>query len=335
MASRAGIGVDDVDLIDLEAASSCVARMNVADATPEEQEHLLDVCPPKLEQKLSLTRPRRGHEHLRSLSDGDAVNSVLVTLGHDQLVPVRRRIDVVSSDTIKRVRDITRNLEPVISVHVDSGRRNNEYRHCEDRVDSGGRPGTELPDEDTSFEAQQINDAFNFLSEHDEFGERRTDDEGDEILHNPKRARLSETSPSRDASRSRPSNGNSKQRDSRWNSYTFDNEAFEHSPTAECPESDKRPISMNLDIESSGMKRNSLKHLRSLTCSTVGFDAEPFSRAAKNCSYRKSWSGGSSPRKLVHLENDRIRTQTARLGDQRNSAEEEERSRNAHDYLNR
>ncbi|XP_076178672.1 sodium-dependent transporter bedraggled isoform X2 [Ptiloglossa arizonensis] len=153
---------EDGDLIDL-GNDVCVPRVPVQESLPDEQEHLLDVCPPKLEQTLSLTRKQ---EQVHSVSDN---GDVLVTLGHDQVVPIRKRIDVVSSDTIKRVRDITRNLEPVIRKTCSD--INEEHQ---DTVDHGsvsnhedGRYSNEKH-EDETFEAQEINNAFNFLAEHDD-----------------------------------------------------------------------------------------------------------------------------------------------------------------------
>ncbi|XP_015599859.1 uncharacterized protein LOC107269926 isoform X2 [Cephus cinctus] len=140
------IDMDHGDLIDLDSGT-CVpveapaSPVELPQVSLEEQEHLLDVCPPKLEQKLSLTRKQ---ELVRDESDD---GNVLVTLGHDKLVPIRRRIDVVSSDTIRRLRDITRNLERVI--------RKTE----EDVVDNGVR------EEDETFETREIDNAFYFLSQ--------------------------------------------------------------------------------------------------------------------------------------------------------------------------
>ncbi|XP_063990631.1 sodium-dependent transporter bedraggled isoform X2 [Diachasmimorpha longicaudata] len=143
---------DDEDLIDLEGGVN-VSRASIHDATADEQEHLLDVCPPKLEQKLSLTRE---HKLVREYCDN---GDILVTLGHDQVVPTRKRIDVVSSETIKRVRDITKNLEPVMN--SDSGGLEG------DQLDS---PNSFLPGEeadDAMVEAQVIS-AFDFLAELDD-----------------------------------------------------------------------------------------------------------------------------------------------------------------------
>ncbi|XP_018358189.1 PREDICTED: transcription initiation factor TFIID subunit 1-like [Trachymyrmex cornetzi] len=155
---------EDGDLIDL-GNDVCVSRVTVDDATPEEQEHLLDVCPPKLEQKLSLTRQQE--RVLNSTDNGD----ILVTLGHDQVVPIRKRIDVVSSDTIKRVRDITRNLEPVI--HRTCSGINEETQ--QDTVDHATKSSCErtreastLRHEDETYETREINNAFDFLTEHDD-----------------------------------------------------------------------------------------------------------------------------------------------------------------------
>lgn len=254
-----GLGIDEVDLIDLEhgVAASSMARASVSDATPEEQEHLLDVCPPKLEQKLSLTR--RNHDHLTP-SDKDAAGNVLVTLGHDQVVPVRKRIDVVSSDTIKRVRDITKNLEPVMG--------------SEDRVDYGSKPS----EDEASYEAKEINDAFNFLAELDDNEEQ---EDCEQIL-----GKRSVTS--------YPLEPTCFIEEPRAKSMSFDNEAFEASP----PGKDKRPSSLSFDFEGLRAARNSFKRLRSFTCSAVGLDVEPWRKRSKQCPYRKSWSEGSGVRRL-------------------------------------
>lgn len=150
---------EDCDLIDL-GNDVCVPRVSLTDPTPEEQEHLLDVCPPKLEQKLSLTVKQ---EQVQNDSDN---GDVLVTLGHDQVVPIRKRIDVVSSDTIKRIRDITRNLEPVIR-RTCSGIIQDNHR---DIVDHAGSEiiGSSSFSEEETFEAQEINSAFDFLAEHED-----------------------------------------------------------------------------------------------------------------------------------------------------------------------
>ncbi|XP_011631606.1 uncharacterized protein LOC105423533 isoform X2 [Pogonomyrmex barbatus] len=155
---------EDGDLIDL-GNDVCVPRVTVDNATPEEQEHLLDVCPPKLEQKLSLTKQQE--RVLNSTDKGD----VLVTLGHDQVIPICKRIDVVSSDTIKRVRDITKNLEPVI--RRDHLGTNKEIQ--QDTVDHATTISSEktqeaatVRHEDETYETREINDAFNFLAEHDD-----------------------------------------------------------------------------------------------------------------------------------------------------------------------
>ncbi|KOC68079.1 Sodium-dependent proline transporter [Habropoda laboriosa] len=156
---------EDGDLIDL-GNESCVPRVPIQESSPEEQEHLLDVCPPKLEETLSLTRKQ---EQVQCISDN---GDVLVTLGHDQVVPIRKRIDFVSSDTIKRVRDITRNLEPVIRKTCSD--INEEHQ---DTVDYGSASNHKdghysgEKHEDETFEAQEINNAFNFLAEHDDNNE--------------------------------------------------------------------------------------------------------------------------------------------------------------------
>lgn len=159
---------DDDDLIDL-GNDACVPRVTVDDPTPEEQEHLLDVCPPKLEQTLSLSRRQ---EHVSDTMDSKG--DVLVTLGHDQVVPVRKRIDVVSSDTIKRIRDITRNLEPVIrrtrsAVNVEQTRRGRGDEEADRAaIMNGSLRCSSKHEDETSYEAQEINNAFNFLAEHED-----------------------------------------------------------------------------------------------------------------------------------------------------------------------
>ncbi|XP_076279550.1 uncharacterized protein LOC143208743 isoform X2 [Lasioglossum baleicum] len=156
---------EDGDLIDLGNEDVCVQRVSVAELLPE-QEHLLDVYPPKLEETLSLTRKQ---EQVQDVSDS---TDVLVTLGHDQVVPIRKRIDVVSSDTIKRVRDITKNLEPVIMKTCSE--MNEEHRDTVDHgsaistnLENGGRLCSEGHEYET-FEAQEISNAFDFLAEHED-----------------------------------------------------------------------------------------------------------------------------------------------------------------------
>ncbi|XP_036139832.1 uncharacterized protein LOC105836629 isoform X2 [Monomorium pharaonis] len=155
---------EDDDLIDL-GNDACVPRVTVENATPDEQEHLLDVCPPKLEQKLSLTKQQE--RVLNSIDKGD----ILVTLGHDQVVPIRKRIDVVSSDTIKRVRDITRNLEPVIR-RTCSGINEETQQDTVDHTTTSSckrtRKASTTRCEDETYETREINDAFDFLTEHDD-----------------------------------------------------------------------------------------------------------------------------------------------------------------------
>lgn len=131
MASSNGEEEDLIDLDDGTFVTPIIVSVMPFDGTSEDQEHLLDVCPPKLEQKLSFTREDKLiRQHCNN-------GHVLVTLGHDQVVPKRKRIDVVSLETIKRVRDITKNLEPVMkacerqSVH---GETTGDYEgsNCED-----------------------------------------------------------------------------------------------------------------------------------------------------------------------------------------------------------
>lgn len=152
---------EDGDLIDL-GNDGCVPRVTVDDPTPEEQEHLLDVCPPKLEQKLSLTKRQE-----RVLEGGDK-GDILVTLGHDQVVPIRKRIDVVSSDTIKRVRDITRNLEPVIRKTCSGINEETQQDTAAKSSDCERRRSPTAKHEDETYEAREISNAFDFLTEHDD-----------------------------------------------------------------------------------------------------------------------------------------------------------------------
>lgn len=152
---------EDGDLIDL-GNDACVPRVTVDDATAEEQEHLLDVCPPKLEQKLFHTRQQE--QVLDSTDKGD----ILVTLGHDQVVPIRKRIDVVSSDTIKRIRDITKNLEPVIRRTCINEEVQQDIVDHATSLDYERTKGSTAKHEDETYEAREINNAFDFLAEHDD-----------------------------------------------------------------------------------------------------------------------------------------------------------------------
>lgn len=172
----AGIEVDEGDLIDLNSRV-CADRVNAGSSplTIEEQEHLLDVCPPKLEQKLSLTLQKKNREILLKDADIDSTDDVLVTLGHDKVVPVAKRIDVVSSDTIKRVKDITKNLEPVIQRALSiKGETDSE-----DAVDSKAIFNDDK-DSNESFETREINNAFNFLKELDCYEEDIVEKEEEE-----------------------------------------------------------------------------------------------------------------------------------------------------------
>lgn len=153
---------EDGDLIDL-GNDNCVSRVSIQESSSEEQEHLLDVCLPKLEQALSLTRKQ---EQIQCINDN---SDVLVTLGHDQVVPIRKRIDVVSSDTIKRVRDITKNLEPVIRKTCSD--INEEHQNIIDYGNVSNHKNQYYSNEkleEETFETQEINNAFNFLTEHDD-----------------------------------------------------------------------------------------------------------------------------------------------------------------------
>ena len=163
----ASSGIEDEDLIDLEGADgACVSsRTTVPEASTDELEHLLDVCPPQLEQKLSLTRKQ---ELVREHTDN---GDVLVTLGHDQVVPNRKRIDVVSSETIKRVRNITKNLEPVIRSSSNPRLETDEFLYYSERDAVDGNPTKSRDFHDrpeVTDEAQAISNAFNFLSDLDD-----------------------------------------------------------------------------------------------------------------------------------------------------------------------
>jgi hypothetical protein len=290
--------VDDVDLIDLEngVVATCVPRVTIIDATPEEQEHLLDVCPPKLEQKLSLTR--RNHDHVHNINDRDAAGNVLVTLGHDQVVPVRKRIDVVSTDTIKRVRDITKNLEPVINIHNSS----EILRDSNDHVDFGPASRKNALEDDVSYETQEINDAFNFLSEledNDEQFELRNSNDYGKIFQRSKLRSSRSFSKENVSYPLEPTclieDHQTEYKGSR--NFEFDNQAFESSPPSKTSECTRRPTSLNFDFDGLRTAGNSFKRLRSFTCSAVGFDVEPWRKKSKNSFHRKSWSEDSSVRR--------------------------------------
>uniref|UniRef100_A0A6V7M2F4 Transporter n=1 Tax=Bracon brevicornis TaxID=1563983 RepID=A0A6V7M2F4_9HYME len=107
---------EDEDLIDLETGVHLTNNPNNG-AEFIEQEHLLDVCPPKLEQKLSSTSEA---ESLQQNDCPENDDDTLLTFGHEQVIPAQKRIDVVSSETIKRVRNITKNLEPVLTSMAQS-----------------------------------------------------------------------------------------------------------------------------------------------------------------------------------------------------------------------
>ncbi|CAB0039898.1 unnamed protein product [Trichogramma brassicae] len=293
--------VDDVDLIDLESGVCGLNRASVPDATPEEQEHLLDVCPPKLEQKLSLTR-RQNEEARRKIAesiDNDHHQDVLVTLGHDQVVPQRKRIDVVSNDTIKRVRDITRNLAPVIGIGSPSLDRV-DYSAAAEKSSSPSKSPikSRAGSIEESFEAREINDAFEFLSEHDDSAEIAA------------AARSSSNSPPRQASASafsyplEPTCYIIEDREKYW-SPGLDNEAFEISPTSrkqqqqqeqqqqQQPTMRRNSSAFDLSDRLLAMGGQSVKRLRSLTYSAIGGDIadERRRKKFKGMMYRNSWNG--------------------------------------------
>ncbi|XP_034944625.1 uncharacterized protein bdg [Chelonus insularis] len=177
---------EDEDLIDLDGRA-CVSTIVVPEINSEEQEHLLDVCPPKLEQKLSLTRE---HKLIREHCDN---GDVLVTLGHDQVVPVRKRIDVVSSETIKRIRDITKNLEPVITASQHSDNVESAIKCNRNRVDGSRTPQEYFQSsDDLTFEAQAIR-AFDFLSELDDIDDDNLEEKIDDREVNKESQDLNES----------------------------------------------------------------------------------------------------------------------------------------------
>uniref|UniRef100_A0ABD2WKB0 Uncharacterized protein n=1 Tax=Trichogramma kaykai TaxID=54128 RepID=A0ABD2WKB0_9HYME len=285
--------VDDVDLIDLESGVCGLNRASVPDATPEEQEHLLDVCPPKLEQKLSLTR-RQNEEARRKIAEsiGNDHQNVLVTLGHDQVVPQRKRIDVVSNDTIKRVRDITRNLAPVIGIGSPSLDRVDYPAAAEKSSPSKSPIKSRAGSIEESFEAREINDAFEFLSEHDDSAEI---------------AAASSSSPPQQASASafsyplEPTCYIIEDREKYW-SPGLDNEAFEISPTSrkqqqqeqqQQPTMRRNSSAFDLSDRLLAMGGQSVKRLRSLTYSAIGGDIadERRRKKFKGMMYRNSWNG--------------------------------------------
>ncbi|XP_076668007.1 uncharacterized protein LOC143368808 isoform X2 [Andrena cerasifolii] len=285
---------EDGDLIDL-GNDVCVPRVAAQESLPDELEHLLDVCPPKLEQTLSLTRKQ---EQVQSVSDN---GDVLVTLGHDQVVPIRKRIDVVSSDTIKRVRDITRNLEPVI--RKTCADINEEHQ---DTVDHGSAPnradvrrcGSEKR-EDETFEARQISDAFNFLAEHDdaedqlEPGYDRCDELGDSLSGSVSFAR-SENDDLLNHHRGSLQTLNWQASDNsfaRKEDADLDNPAFELSSDSDhFRESIKRKIkSASVDRELEADNKTNMKERRD-----EGAFARALGRGSFQRVHRKSWTEGIS-----------------------------------------
>lgn len=170
MASNNDI-VDDENLIDLDGGV-CVSRLFLQDNCPDEHEHLLDVCPPKLEQKLSLTKEQKHyHENFNDDNTDNDDDDVLVTLGHDQVVPNLKRIDVVSSETIKRVKNITKNLEPFIGNIKLNNYIDND--NAIDKIDGIFNDDNDKDDGDDNdiretSNVEQAISAFNFLADLDD-----------------------------------------------------------------------------------------------------------------------------------------------------------------------
>ncbi|XP_050447648.1 uncharacterized protein LOC126849656 isoform X2 [Cataglyphis hispanica] len=291
---------EDGDLIDL-GNDACVPRVPVDDATAEEQEHLLDVCPPKLEQKLFLTRQQE--QVLDSTDKGD----ILVTLGHDKVVPIRKRIDVVSSDTIKRIRDITKNLEPVI--HRTCSGINEETQ--QDTVDHGATldykktKGSIAKHEDETYEAREINNAFDFLAEHDDNEDRAETSSGRlknennsanrslssiRLLTEKDTVNYSSESSSRTSSEETTSGSDMKKKiDVMQNEYDvqLDNPAFEYSPNSRKSHEDDPAENKSIDLEPHTrivLKRRGQEDITFERESKKRFFREP---------HRKSWTEGT------------------------------------------
>ncbi|KAL6442681.1 hypothetical protein ACFW04_002647 [Cataglyphis niger] len=292
---------EDGDLIDL-GNDACVPRVPVDDATAEEQEHLLDVCPPKLEQKLFLTRQQE--QVLDSTDKGD----ILVTLGHDKVVPIRKRIDVVSSDTIKRIRDITKNLEPVI--HRTCSGINEETQ--QDTVDHGATldykktKGSIAKHEDETYEAREINNAFDFLAEHDDNEDRAETSSGrlknENISANRSLSSIrlltegtvnypSESS-SRTSSEETTSGSDMKKKiDVMQNEYDvqLDNPAFEYSPNSRKSHEDDPAENKFVSIDLEPHTRIVLKRRGQ---EDITFERESKKRFFRD-PHRKSWTEGT------------------------------------------
>ncbi|XP_020300581.1 uncharacterized protein LOC109864096 isoform X2 [Pseudomyrmex gracilis] len=250
---------EDGDLIDLRN-DACVPRVIIGDSTSEEQEHLLDVCPPKLEQTLSLTRRQE------QVSNSNDKGNILVTLGHDQVMPIRKRIDVVSSDTIKRVRDITRNLEPVIPYSdINEETQQNTVDHatassCELTQRKNGN-------ENETYEAQEISNAFNFLAEHDDEDQMNTGFDHarnnnidsisfvrSSIEENEKEDMANYLSESSKSLNGETIDRNDEEKKNNLNVISndvyLDNPAFEFSPNSFCEDSPITSRSISVDLES-------------------------------------------------------------------------------------
>ncbi|XP_032688145.1 uncharacterized protein LOC116852173 isoform X2 [Odontomachus brunneus] len=293
---------EDDDLIDL-GNDACVPRVTVDDPTPEEQEHLLDVCPPKLEQKLSLTKRQE------RVLEGSDRSDILVTLGHDQVVPICKRIDVVSSDTIKRIRDITRNLEPVI--HKTCPGINEESQ--QDMVDHATslnyekKRNSTVKHEDETYEAREINNAFNFLTEHDDnedqvgsnFGRLRNEIDSNRIVSSMCSFIEEDTvgdffeSPSRTLNDEATGNDADEKKYFTKNDYDIqlDNLAFESSPNSSTfrqgSQINEKSVYTDTEVRATtNLKRRSQED--------AAFERITKRRSLRDKSHRKSWTEGTS-----------------------------------------
>lgn len=290
---------EDSDLIDLRN-DSCVPRVTVGNLISEEQEHLLDVCLPKLEQTLSLTRRQE------QVSDSDDKSDILVTLGHDQVMPIRKRIDVVSSDTIKRIRDITRNLEPVIHrTYLDINEETQQ-----DTVDHATASSYELTSsqrknhEDETYETQEISNAFNFLAELDDnedqvntgFDHARNDNVDSisfvrsSIEENEKENManyLSKSSKFVNGKKTDRKNEKKNNMNVIFNDIYLDNPTFESWPNSFREDS---PVRRSISIDSESHARIMFKRSDR---NNVAFERKSKRRSLQH-SHRKSWTEGTS-----------------------------------------
>lgn len=293
---------EDGDLIDL-GNDACVPRVTVDDLTSEEQEHLLDVCPPKLEQKLSLTK--RQERILEGSDKGD----ILVTLGHDQVVPICKRIDVVSSDTIKRIRDITRNLEPVIRTtcpDISEEPQQDTVDHATS-LNYERKRNSMVKHEDETYETREISNAFNFLTEHDDnedqvgpsFGRPRNEIDSNRIVSSTCSFIEEDTvdhlfeSPSRTLNDEAIGNDADEKKYLTKNDYNIqlDNLAFESSPSSSTLRQDSQDSKKSVYTDTEARATAGLKRCGQ---EDVAFDRVIKRRSSRDKSHRKSWTEGTS-----------------------------------------